>query len=247
MVYINVFPAQNTRLASGEEPISARCHLSAAILQRSVAQDALLVGRPGECSNQNDEWTTREWDGMGYSTPKNPSENSSLPGYPPGKCGIKHESNLTSWTKWFADGRMPRGEFQLDASPRTWSFVVDPFEKKPKNQTVLNRSEPLKFRIPHLYTSLWRKQTIIPVWYTNHHTHKLYLLWGNEPSFNILKLPVTNQLENLDPTRALEGFQCRLWGEVLQLLHVLPEHGDFFARRWWKKKVIIEVIIWVKL
>ena len=88
MVYINVFPAQNTRLASGEGPISAGCHLSTAILQRSVAQDALLVGRPGECSNQNDEWTTREW---GIQPAKISQKIAPYPN-PPGKCGIKHES-----------------------------------------------------------------------------------------------------------------------------------------------------------
>ena len=141
MVYINVFPAQNTRLASGEGPISAGCHLSTAILQRSVAQDALLVGRPGECSNQNDKWTTREW---GIQPAKISQKIAPYPN-PPGKCGIKHESikpdllkkMLCRWDN--AQGGIPTW-----CQPNNWSSTLDPFEKKPKKQTALNRSKPPK-------------------------------------------------------------------------------------------------------
>lgn len=169
MVYINVFPAQNTRLASGEEPISAGCHLSTAILQRSVAQDALLVGRPGECSNQNDEWTTREW---GIQPAKITQKIAPYP-KPPGKLA---ESNMNqTWPtmkKMLCRWENAQGGIPTWCQPNNWSSTVDPFEKKAKNQTALNRSEPRNPRYtPSLHISLWMKQTIIPVWYTNHHTH----------------------------------------------------------------------------
>lgn len=173
--------------------------------------------------------------GMGYSTRKNHPENSSLPEATREIGGIKHESNLTNHEKnALPMGECPGGNSNLMPAQQlilnSWSLWKE--SKKPNSfEPFWTPKSPLYPIFTHLSLNETNNNTSLV--YQSSYT-LVYLLWGNELSFNILKLPITNWKTWIHTTRALEGFQCCLRGEVLQLLHVLPESEAFLVGlAWW--------------